>query len=237
MLRRLVSGTLVAGVALLAGPVWAQGTETEEETHTTFQIQKNIGGIPHLLIGTGAREATALRINVYGGGFYVGMPHGSKVWGQYLTGRFAKGGLVSNGQPDLAKLKTHRLLRHFVVYGNFPKAIDMAFVRDVRDDQVRGAYEESWDRVGLDRAAAGDALNQFMAAVNHPMSKGQRMMIRTVGNNIVVQMPSGTAKIKGNRVFVRAIWQIWFGEPALQAPLRDGMLSNIDRLHKAYSGS
>jgi hypothetical protein len=30
---------------------------------------------------------------------------------------------------------------------------------------------------------------------------------------------------------VNAIWQIWFGNPCLQAPLRDGMLSDLERLH------
>jgi hypothetical protein len=101
---------------------------------------------------------------------------------------------------------------------------------------VTGAYNESWDRVRLDRAAAGDALTQFMAAVNGPMSSGQRMSIGTAGNGIVITTPRGTTRIAGNPTMVAAVWQIWFGNPCLQAPLRDGMLADLARLHER-SGS
>ncbi len=231
MTRRLVFVSALCCATLLTSLAWAEpATVEEEETHTTFKVRKNIAGIPHILLGTGAREATAFKVNVYGAGLYLGIPQATKVWQRYIDGRFSKAGLVNDGTVDVAKLRSHRLLRHFVVYGNMPRTIEMQFVRNVRADQVTEAYEESWGRIKLDRDAAGEALKQFMAAVNNPMSKGQTMSITTVGNNITVVMPQGTNRIKGNRVMVRAIWQIWFGNPCLQAPLRDGMLSNIERL-------
>jgi hypothetical protein len=239
MQRKMFVGFAVLAVVLMTTPAWAeQSTEEEEETHTTFQVQKTINGVPHVLLGVGAREATALKVNVYGAGLYVGIPQATKAWQSYLTGRFSKAGLIgADGAPDFAKLRTHRELRHFVVYGNMPRAIEMQFVRNVTAEQVTGAYEESWTRVKLDRTAAGEALSQFMAAVNNPMTKGQTMSINTIGNTINVQMPAGSKQISANVTFVRAIWQIWFGEPCLQAPLRDGMLSNVQRLHDLASGS
>lgn len=237
-MKRLVSVAALMCAMMLTSLAWAEpATVEEEETHTNFKVRKNIAGIPHILIGTGAREATAFKVNVYGAGLYVGIPQATKAWQSYITGRFSKAGLVTDGTVDIAKLRSHRILRHFVVYGNMPRTIEMQFVRNVSAEQVTEAYEESWTRVKLNRDGAGTALAEFMAAVNNPMTKGQTMSISTVGNNIVVQMPSGTSRIKGNTVMVRAIWQIWFGNPCLQAPLRDGMLHDVNRLADIASGS
>ncbi len=62
------------------------------------------------------------------------------------------------------------------------------------------------------------------------------MVIRTNGNTVWVTMPQkGTTKIAGNRTFVTALWQIYFGNPCIQREIRDGMLSGLDRLHKIAS--
>lgn len=229
-MRRALGVVAALAVLLSAGAARAEQA-TEPHTKTTFAVERNVGGAPHLLVGTGARRAAGM-INVYGAGFYVGIKQAIPAWQAYLTGRFAKAGLVSGGNPDFGRLTKSAEARHFAVYGQFPKAIEMAFVRNVSAEQVTGAYNESWDRVRLDRAAAGEALTQFMAAVDGPMNSGQRMMIRTTGNRIWVTTPRGTTAIAGNRALVVAIWKIWFGNPALQAPLRDGMLSDLERLHR-----
>lgn len=229
MLRAL-AGVAAVAVLLVAGPARAEQV-TEQHTKTAFDVERSIGGQQFLLVGTGARRAAGM-INVYGAGMYVGVQQAVPAWQSYLTGRFAKAGLVTDGRPDFAKLARSAEGRHFIVYGRMPKAIDMAFVRDVTAEQVTGAYNESWDRVRLDRAAAGEALEQFMAAINGPAANGSRMMIMTSGNSISVTTARGNTRIAGNRTLVTAIWQIWFGNPCLQAPLRDGMLSGLERLHE-----
>jgi len=235
MRRGLVGATFIVCL-LAAGNVFAE-TVTESETNTTFQVTKNFGGIPHTLVGVGAREATALKINVYGAGMYVGSKAATKAWQGYMEGRFAKAGLVTDGNPDLAKIGRHATGRHFIVYGRVPRGRGMDFTRDVRADQVTGAYEESWERVRLDRAAAGDALTEFMAAVNHPVGDGQTMIIRTVGNRVFVNMPGQSAvRINANRALTVALWKVYFGNPPLQVPLRDGMLSMLRNVHALFAG-
>lgn len=212
------------------------GTVREDETGTSFQVRKAYGGIPHILVGVGAREAMGT-INVYGGGMYIGEKAGATAWQAYVKGRFAKANLITGGQPDFAKIARSSAGRHFMVYGRMPRCIDMSFVRDVRADQVSEAYTDAWDRLGTDTAAAGEALTQFMAAVNHPVKSGQHMVIRSVGNNIWVQMPGqGTTKVAGNRTLVTAIWQNYFGARPLQRPLRDALMSKLSNLH-ALSGN
>jgi len=208
---------------------------TERHTDATFDVERTIGGQNYILVGTGARRAAGM-INVYGAGMYVGANAGSKAWNAYLTGRFAKAGLVEGGTPNFEKIGHHATGRHYIVYGRFPRAIDMAFTRDVSAEQIQGAYEESWDRVQLDRAAAGEALGQFMAAVNRPVSSGQRMMLRTQGNTISVNVAGNNTNIQGNRALVIAIWKIWFGNPPLQRPLRDGMLYLLQNIHRRATG-
>jgi len=226
----MVGGAFITCLLVAVGAFGEQGTVTENETNTTFQVRKNFGGTPYILVGVGAREALGT-INVYGGGMYLGEKQAVAAWQAYLTGRFAKAGLVNNGQPDFAKIGTSAAGRHFMVYGRMPRCIDMSFVRDVRADQVSEAYEEAWERLSLDRAAAGEALNQFMAAVNYPVGNGQHMLIRTVGNTIFVDMPGHATKVAGNRTLVTALWQNYFGARPLQRPLRDGLMSKLSNLH------
>ncbi len=230
MRKTLVGGAFLVSLLMSSVALAEQSKITESETNTTFQVRKNFGGVPHVIVGVGAREAMGM-INVYGGAMYVGVKAGVKTWQSYLTGRFMKAGLVSNGQPDLAKIATSPVGRHFLVYGRMPRAIVMSFVRDVRADQVSEAYEDAWDRTKLDRNAAGEALTKFMAAVNHPVKSGQKMTVRTVGNTIFVNMTGANTKVAGNRALVTAIWKNYFGNPPLQRQLRDGMMSKMGFLH------
>ncbi len=232
---QVMTAVLLATTVLLVSVTgWAEQTTLhEEETNTTFQIRKSFGGTPHVLIGAGAREVTAFKVNVYGGGLYVGIKRASIAWHSYLTGRFAKAGLVPNGQPDFSKINRHATARHFIVYGRFPKAIEMIFVRDAPPEKIVEAYEDNWERLSVDREKAGTALTEFMSAVNTRVQKGQHMVVRTTGQTIWVQTPAGgTTKIKGNRTFVTALWQVYFGNPCPQPGLRDDMLAGLDRLHK-----
>lgn len=224
-----VAGAFLACVLTAYAALGEQGTVREAETGTTFPVQKNVGGTEYVLTGVGAREAMG-SINVYGAGMYVGREAGIKAWQAYLADRFAKANLVANGQPDLTKIAKSAEGRHFMAYANMPRYIEMHFVRDVRADQIAGVYEEAWERTRLDRAAAGEALTQFMATVNHPMPSGQVMSIRTVGTTIFIGMAGTSTKVAGNRALVTALWKNYFGEPCLQRPLRDGLMSKLSNL-------
>lgn len=224
-----VAGAFLACVLTAPVAFGEQGTVREDETGATFPISKNVGGTEYVLVGVGAREAMG-SINVYGAGMYVGRDAASKAWQSYVADRFAKAGLVANGQPDVAKIVKAPEGRHFMAYASMPRYIEMHFVRDVRADQISGVYEEAWERTKLDRNAAGDALTKFMEAVNHPMASGKVMSVRSVGNTIFVDVGGVATKVDGNRALVTAIWKNYFGEPCLQRPLRDGLMSKLSNL-------
>jgi len=229
MRKTLIAGTLFA--CMLHAMVAQAETVTEEETNTTFETPRTIAGGSYVLTGVGAREAMGT-INVYGAGMYVETRGATKAWSSYVAGRFAKANLMNGDTPNFQKIGNSGPGRHFIVYGRMARAIDLSMVRDVRADQISGAYEESWDRVRLDRAAAGDALGQFMAAVNHPVASGQHMMIRTAGNNIWVTMPGqGATRIQANRALVIGLWKVYFGNPPLQVRLRNGLMSMLQNVH------
>jgi hypothetical protein len=215
-----------------------ESTMREPETGTSFKVRQAFGGVEHILVGVGAREVTAFKINVYGAGMYVGVKQAPTVWQTYLEGRFAKAGLVTAGRPDFAKLQKSSASYHFMIYGRFPKAVQMEFVRDAGATKFLEAYEENWDRLKVDRAKAGEPLKRFMEVINHPVSKGDRMTIRTSGNTIWVTTPGvGTQQIKGNPYFVTTLWRIYFANPCPQRALRDGFLSRLDRLHALAGGA
>lgn len=241
MAPKMMMTTTICMLLVLAFATVASAEQSrvhEGETGTNFAVRKSFGGQPHILLGVGAREVTALRINVYGAGLYVGLKRAVPVWQQYLEGRFSKAGLVSNGTPDFSKLQNNAAARHFIVYGRFPKAMEMAFVRDSPAHRIVEAYEENWERLNLDRSKAGNGLTRFMEVIDHPISKGQRMVIRTNGNNLFITQPGvGTSKIKANHTFVTALWQVYFGNPCYQPSLRDELLSGLDRLHAVVEGS
>lgn len=224
-----VVGAFLACLLTASVALGEEGTVREDETGTSFPVQKNVGGAPYVLVGVGAREAMG-SINVYGAGMYVGREAGIKAWQSYVTDRFAKAGLVANGQPDLAKISKAPEGRHFMAYASMPRYIEMHFVRDVRADQIAEVYEEAWKRTKIDRTAAGDALTKFMEAVNHPMASGKVMSVRSVGNTIFVDVGGVATKVDGNRALVTAIWKNYFGEPCLQRPLRDGLMSKLSNL-------
>lgn len=238
-MQHALSSALVIWMICVASDARAEASNMREpETGTSFQVRRNLGGVDHVLVGVGAREVTALKINVYGAGMYVGIKRGVSVWQSYLSGRFAKAGLVSAGQPDFTKLKNASAAYHFMIYGRFPKAVDMEFVRNADADKFVEAYNENWDRLKVDRSKAGAPLTQFMEAINHSASKGDHMMIRTSGSNIWLSLPGGGTKhIKGNAYFVTALWRIYFANPCPQRGLREGLLSKLDRLHALASGS
>lgn len=233
-MRSTVTGTLALCLVLVSAEVRAeQASMTEAETGTTFKVRRTLGGVEHVLVGVGAREVTALRINVYGAGMYVGVKGAAQAWQAYLVGRFTKAGLVSGGQPDFEKLRTASSAHHFMIYGRFPKAVDMEFVRNADAHKFIEAYDENWERLKVDRAKAGEPLKQFMEAINRPASKGDHMMIRTSGTNIWLTLPGGGSKhIKGNAYFVTSLWRIYYANPCPQRDLRKGFLTNLDRLHK-----
>jgi hypothetical protein len=224
-----VAGAFLACVLTAYVALGEQGTVREDETGATFPSQKNVGGTDYVLVGVGAREALG-SINVYGAGMYLGREAGIKAWQSYVADRFAKAGLVANGQPDLTKITKVPEGRHFMAYGSMPRYIEMHFVRDVRADQITEVYEEAWVRTKLDRNAAGDALTKFMEAVNHPMANGKVMSVRTVGNTIFVDVGGIATKVDANRAIITAIWRNYFGEPCLQRPLRDGLMSKLSNL-------
>lgn len=225
---------IVFAALLLAGSEAAAepATLTNAETGVTFQVRRRIGGEPHVLVGTGVRRAAGL-VKVYGAGMYVGTAGAARAWRAYLSGRFAEAGLLAApGRPDFDRLRASPQLRHFMVYGHFPRAFDMAFVRDVSAAEARDAFTKGL-RIGrVDRDAVGEPYDRLVAALGRPIKRGQHVLIRSRGTTIWVTWGGGDeTRIDGSRALVIGLWRVYFGEPCLQRPLRQGLLSHVEHVH------
>ena len=117
---------LVAGLAVLAVPARAQDVK-EPRTGVSFAVKQD--GMT--LFGVGVRTKTFLKVKVYAAGFYVA--------DAALAGPLA----VHRGRTG-----TPQFYRD-LVWGDFPKAIVMKFVRDTTAAQIRDAFYEALP--GVDR--------------------------------------------------------------------------------------
>lgn len=212
-----------------------QTTVMERMTATTFEIHREISGEPHVLIGVGARRAGQM-LNIYGAGLYVGEEGAVEAWRGRLPA-LAKLGRDDEGELDYEKIAEAAEARRFAILDRFPRAIELAFVRDVTADHLKSDFQRGWDVVGLDREAAGEALPRFMKAVDLPVDRGERVLIRTTPNQeIHITTPDGEARIEGNRALITSLWEMWVGNPCLQPSLRRGLLSLLRNVNELVGG-
>ena len=227
--------------------VFACSTETEEAeededptfavehfTAKRFLIHRELGDRPYVLVGTGARRAGDM-INIYGAAMYVGEKAAATAWRSYAES-FAEFRCAEGAEKcevyDFEKLRRSSAARRFLVNGDFPKTIEMAFVRDVTASGMSRDFDDAWDRVRLERETVGPAFSRFMDAISQPVASGERITVRTSPDNeIWVTTPHAVTHIQGHRRLIRALWSIRFGNPCLQPTLRDGMMSSLSNVH------
>ncbi len=227
---RNVAGSLGITTALALAAVADSGSVTEPETGKSFPVTQEFGGQAHSLLGVGAREAYGT-FNVYAAGFYVQTDSARTAWQRFLGREGAS--FVVGGQVNWAGLKDAGALYQWIHSSSFGKAIWMKFVRDVTGQQVVDAYKETLRRSidDFDAAAAQPPLKDFLDAVNHDVGNGSEIKLWTRGSTAYVQMPGRSpVAVQNAASIIRPIWRIWFGPNPIQAPLRRGLVNNIENL-------
>jgi hypothetical protein len=193
---KLVTVAPIVLVAGLAVPLGAQEAK-EPRTGVSFPVKQD--GMT--LLGVGVRTKTFLKVKVYAAGFYVA--------DAALAGPLA----VYRGRTG-----TPQFYRD-LVWGDFPKAIVMKFVRDTTASQIRDAFYEALP--GVDRAR----LDLFASHFGTPRN-GQTVAVRWGPGGVIETTAAGEVKPPiADRAFAAAVFGIWLGEKPIQEDLKRDLVS------------
>ena len=192
---------LVAGLAMLAVPARAQDVK-EPRTGVSFPVKQD--GMT--LLGVGVRTKTFLKVKVYAAGFYVA--------DAALAGPLA----VHRGRTG-----TPQFYRD-LVWGDFPKAIVMKFVRDTTAAQIRDAFYEALP--GVDRGR----LDLFASHFGTPRN-GQTVVVRWGSGGVIETTAAGEVKSPiADKAFAAAVFGIWLGEKPIQEDLKRDLVSGAPQI-------
>ena len=201
---RLIRVVVPAVLAvLLSGPrLLAQ--VTEPRTGTAFATQEN--GMT--LLGVGLRTKTFLKVKVYAIGLYVS--------DAALSGPLA----AHRGKP------VSPALYHDLVWGDFPKAFVMKFVRDTTPSQIREGFYEALPSINHAR------LDLFSANFGTPRN-GEVVTIRWAPGGIIESVSAGETKPPiADKAFAAAVFGIWLGEKPLQGDIKRDLVARFPMLQR-----
>jgi len=189
---------LVALATLLAIPAPAEDVK-EPKTGVTFPTNENA----MTLLGVGLRTKTFLKVKVYAIGLYVS--------DEALTGPLA----VHRGKPVTPQLY------HDLVWGDFPKAVVMKFVRDTTASQIRDAFYEALPTIDHAR------LDLFASHFGTPRN-GQKVIVRWgPGGAIETTTADGVKPPIADKAFAAAVFGIWLGEKPIQEDIKRDLVSRV----------
>jgi hypothetical protein len=189
----------VAAVFLVAGLARSLAAQEVKEPRTgvTFPVKED--GMT--LLGVGVRTKTFLKVKVYAAGLYVADAP--------LAGPLA----VHRGRTG-----TPQFYRD-LVWGDFPKAIVMKFVRDTTGSQIRDAFYEALPNV--DRARLDLLASHFGTP-----RKGDTVVVRWAPGGVIQTTAAGVVKPPiGDKAFAAAVFGIWLGEKPIQEDLKRDLVS------------
>jgi hypothetical protein len=184
--------------ALLAGPLRAEDV-TEPRTGVAFPAKED----DMTLLGVGLRTKTFLKVKVYAIGLYVS--------DAALTGPLA----AHRGRPVMPELY------HDLVWGDFPKAVVMKFVRDTTASQIRDAFYEALPSIDHAR------LDLFSSHFGTPHN-GQKVVVRWAPGGVIETVSAGEAKPPiADKAFAAAVFGIWLGEKPIQDDIKRDLVSRV----------
>ena len=182
--------------ALLTASAGAQEVK-EPRTGVSFPVPRD--GMT--LLGVGVRTKTFLKVKVYAAALYVA--------DSALAGPLA----VHRGHT------TTPAFYRDLVWGDFPKAIVMTFVRDTTASQIRDAFYEALPTIDHAR------LDLFSSHFGTPQ-KGQTVVVRWGPGGVVETTSAGEVKPPiADKAFAGAVFGIWLGEKPIQEDLKRDLVS------------
>ena len=193
----------------------------EPTTKFTYQTWIKVDGVPYTLIGAGARKVYGFK--VYAMGLYLEDEPARKGF-PALAGRA--------GGSDHDSLARGDLAHEFVVLGDFGKAAQLHFVRNVSGKDTRDAYRTALgDDVGKNASPDLKRDAEAFLALFDDIKDGEDLTIRTTGTGQVIVEAHGQKKVgPTNARLAHDIWDIWLGQKPISGDLKKSMLDRIDTL-------
>jgi hypothetical protein len=221
-LDRVVRMVTVAACLLLAGaPAQAQSLK-EPSSGVKFDVSKSFLGSPATCVGVGIRKAFVV-VKVYAAGLYIDDATGKPSFQKLLQGA---GGNLDN-------LRNSPQLFNWLVQQDFGKSMEWVFTRDLEKGKMAHTIKESLERELGDLSAPDvkDHADKFLAAVDVPLKKWQRMVIvQRAGFELIAQLDGKTIVAVKNKKIAQAIWRIYFGKQPIQKDLKKNLVANIENL-------
>ena len=187
---------LVAAALLLSTPVFAESV-TEPKTGVAFEAHR--GNMT--LTGLGLRTKTFLKVKVYVIGLYVA--------DSALPGLKAKA-----SSPDVYK---------DLIWGDFPKELQLKLVRDVTAAQMQEAIHEALTPQNADKARTEAFIGYF-----GDIKEGQDYVLRWAPGGTLETIAVGQAKPKiEDKNFAAAVFAIWLGDKPIQEDIKPALVSRL----------
>ena len=183
---------LLAGSILLAAFfLTANNAPAADVAGVKLQDQVTVEGKSLKLNGTGLRQATILRVNVYAAGLYLA-----------TTG--SDGEAIANSDQ--------------------PKAIEMAFLRDVTAKQMAEAFQEGFDKNCVaDCARLKPEIGKLQGLLKD-MKKGETMGFHFTSDGVQMMIRGQKVGSLGDKAFSHQLIRCWIGKNPPNAGLKDGLL-------------
>lgn len=197
VLRRAASVILALAALAIPGPPASAADIVEPRTGVAF-VERD-GSL--LLLGTGLRTRTFLKVKVYAIGLYV-----------------SEAALAGPLSPYRGRTSDPAFYRE-LVRGDFPKQVVMKFVRAATAGQVRDAFYEALP--GVDRAR----LDVFAAAFGATRA-GDVYVIRWEPGGTLRTTAAGQPKPPiADKDFATAVFGIWLGDRPLQEDIKRDLVA------------
>lgn len=190
------SAALLTAALLLPALVSAESV-TEPKSGTTFEAKR--GDLS--LAGVGLRTKTMLKVKVYAIGLYVA--------DSALPGLKAKA-----ASPELYKE---------LVWGDFPKELQLKLVRDVTAAQMQEAIREALAMQDADKARTDAFIANF-----GDIKTGQDYILRWTPGGILETIAVGQNKPAiADKNFAAAVFAVWLGDKPIQEDVKVGLVSRL----------
>jgi len=154
--------------------------------------QVTVEGKSLKLNGTGLRQATILKVNVYAAGLY-------------LDNSSRDGEAIANSDS--------------------PKAIEMAFLRDVTAKQMAEAFQEGFDKNCIADCARFKPEIGKLQGLLKDMKKGETMGFHFTSDGVQVSIRGQKVGSLGDKAFGHQLIRCWIGKNPPNAGLKEGLLS------------
>jgi hypothetical protein len=211
----------VCACLLLGASAEAQSIK-EPSSGLSFDVSKSVMGRQATCVGVGIRKAFGF-VKVYAAGLYV----------DDATGKPSFAKLLEGAGGNLDSLRNSTTLFNWLIQQDFGKSMEWVFTRDLEKGKMAKTIKESLERElgDLNAPDVKEHADKFLAAVDIPLKKWQRMVIVQGGGYSLTAVLDGKSVVSvKNKKIAQAIWRIYLGNQPVQKDLKKNLVANIDNL-------